>query len=149
LRKTCPQPTCAPTAKPSIYKIIGKLVRNAVKFTPSGGRVSVRCRLMDGAVNVYVEDTGVGIPTDALSRIGRPFEQLNSPLQNGIKGSGLGLAIARSLAELHGGSLRIRSSVGAGTIVRIRLPIAASICAPLQERGRRSPPRQIDTDVAA
>ena len=133
----------------AIEKIIGKLVRNAVKFTPSGGRVSVRCRLMDGAVNVYVEDTGVGIPTGALSRIGRPFEQLNSPLQNGIKGSGLGLAIARSLAELHGGSLRIRSSVGAGTIVRIRLPIAASICAPLQERGRRSPPRQIDTDVAA
>jgi two-component system cell cycle sensor histidine kinase PleC len=104
---------------------------------------------MDGAVNVYVEDTGVGIPTDALSRIGRPFEQLNSPLQNGIKGSGLGLAIARSLAELHGGSLRIRSSVGAGTIVRIRLPIAASICAPLQERARRSQPRQIHTDVAA
>lgn len=107
----------------ALEKIIGKLVRNAIKFTPQGGRVSIRSRLVDGAMNIFVEDTGVGIPRDALERICRPFEQINSPLQNGVKGSGLGLAIARSLAELHGGSLRIRSKVERGTVVRVRLPI--------------------------
>ena len=107
----------------ALQKIVGKLVRNAIKFTPQGGRVAVRCRLVDGAMNIFVEDSGVGIPRDVLERICRPFEQINSPLQNGMKGSGLGLAIARSLAELHGGSLRIRSTVGEGTVVRVRLPI--------------------------
>ena len=111
----------------ALEKVVGKLVRNAIKFTPQGGRVGVRCRLVDGAINIFVEDSGVGIPRDALDRICRPFEQINSPLQNGMKGSGLGLAIARSLAELHGGSLRIRSAVGRGTVVRVRLPIAADV----------------------
>jgi len=108
----------------AIEKVLGKLVRNAVKFTPSGGRVAVRCRLSDEAVSVYVEDTGVGIPEEALARLGRPFEQINSPLRNGIKGSGLGLAIARSLTELHGGTLRITSQAGVGTQVRVQLPLA-------------------------
>jgi len=110
----------------AIEKVLGKLVRNAVKFTPSGGRVAVRCRLTDDSVNLYVEDTGVGIPAEALARICRPFEQINSPLLNGVKGSGLGLAIARSLTELHGGDLRITSEVGIGTQVRVRLPLANS-----------------------
>ncbi|MBX9760017.1 MAG: PAS-domain containing protein [Beijerinckiaceae bacterium] len=120
----------------ALEKIIGKLVRNAIKFTPQGGRVSVRCRLVDGAMNIFVEDTGVGIPREALERICRPFEQINSPLQNGVKGSGLGLAIARSLAELHGGSLRIRSGVGQGTVVRVRLPIGPSALKALAAQGR-------------
>ena len=72
---------------------------------------------------IYVEDTGVGIDPEILPKLGRPFAQVDSPLENGNKGSGLGLAIARSLIELHGGALTLRSSLGAGTIVRIRLPI--------------------------
>ncbi|MDB5650015.1 MAG: Multi-sensor signal transduction histidine kinase [Hyphomicrobiales bacterium] len=109
----------------AVEKVLISLMRNAVKFTPEGGRITLRTRLADGAMNIYVEDTGVGISADALPRLGRPFEQIDSPLENGSKGSGLGLAIARSLIELHGGSLRIRSSLGAGTIVRVRLPLAA------------------------
>ncbi|OJY05326.1 MAG: PAS domain-containing sensor histidine kinase [Rhizobiales bacterium 62-17] len=107
----------------AIERVLGKLLRNAIRFTPSGGRVGVRCRMIDGAINIYVEDTGCGISTEALVRIGRPFEQINAPLENGSKGSGLGLAIARSLAELHGGSMRLRSTENVGTIVRIRLPL--------------------------
>ena len=122
----------------ALEKIIGKLVRNAIKFTPQGGRVGVRCRLVDGAMNIFVEDTGVGIPREALERICRPFEQINSPLQNGVKGSGLGLAIARSLAELHGGSLRIRSGVGQGTVVRVRLPIGPSALKAVAAQGRNA-----------
>jgi two-component system, cell cycle sensor histidine kinase PleC len=106
----------------AIEKILTILLRNAVKFTPNCGRVSVRARMVQGALNIYVEDTGMGIPPAPLARLGRPFEQLNGTLDNGMKGSGLGLAIARSLVDLHGGSIRIRSSLGNGTIVLVHLP---------------------------
>ena len=108
----------------ALQKILTILLRNAVKFTPNEGRISVRTRLIQGALNVYVQDTGMGIAAEPLARLGRPFEQLDGSLDNGMKGSGLGLAIARSLVDLHGGSMRIRSTVGAGTIVRVHLPQA-------------------------
>jgi two-component system cell cycle sensor histidine kinase PleC len=108
----------------ALEKILTILLRNAVKFTPNEGRISVRTRLIQGALNVYVQDTGMGIAAAPLARLGRPFEQLDGALDNGMKGSGLGLAIARSLVDLHGGSMRIRSTVGAGTIVRVHLPQA-------------------------
>jgi two-component system cell cycle sensor histidine kinase PleC len=73
-------------------------------------------------VALYVADTGRGIDPQALSRLGRPFEQNAAVLENGMKGSGLGLAIARALIDLHGGALRIRSQQGVGTIAMIRLP---------------------------
>lgn len=107
-----------------IEKVLTILLRNAVKFTPGHGRVNVRARKVLGALNIYVEDTGAGIPQPLLARLGRPFEQLNGGLDNGMKGAGLGLAIARSLVDLHGGSIRIRSTVGTGTIVLVHLPAA-------------------------
>jgi two-component system cell cycle sensor histidine kinase PleC len=115
----------------AIEKILTILLRNAVKYTQNGGRISVRARMIQGALNVYVEDNGKGIPPGPLARLGRPFEQLGAALNNGMKGSGLGLAIARSLIALHGGSLRIRSSVGNGTIVLVHLPEARDV--PLQK----------------
>ena len=60
------------------------------------------------------EDTGIGIPKEALKKLGRPFEQVESLLTKTHQGSGLGLAIAKSLTELHGGALRIRSTLGQG-----------------------------------
>jgi two-component system cell cycle sensor histidine kinase PleC len=109
----------------AIDKILKILLANAVKFTPDGGRITVRTRRVGKATNLYVEDTGIGIPADALRRIARPFEQRAPALCNGMRGSGLGLAIARSLVELHGGSMRIRSSVGSGTVVLVHLPVPA------------------------
>lgn len=106
----------------AVEKILGILLANAVKYTPAGGKVMVRARAVQGAVNIYVEDTGVGIPPEALARLGKPFEQSDQGLKNGMRGSGLGLAIARSLVELHGGSLRIRSQPDAGTVVLVHLP---------------------------
>jgi two-component system cell cycle sensor histidine kinase PleC len=107
----------------ALYQILGNLLDNAVKFTPDRGQVAVRLRQVPGALNVYIEDTGIGIPKEKLDRIGRPFEQVEGDLIRSYKGSGLGLAIARSLTELHGGSLRLRSSIGAGTIVMVHLPL--------------------------
>jgi two-component system cell cycle sensor histidine kinase PleC len=112
--------------RPAIEKILKILLANAVKFTPDGGRITVRARRVGQATNLYVEDTGIGIPADVLRRIARPFEQCG-PIFNGMKGSGLGLAIARSLVDLHGGSMRIRSVVGSGTVVLVHLPIPAKI----------------------
>ncbi|WNJ88913.1 PAS domain-containing sensor histidine kinase [Bosea sp. 685] len=107
----------------ALYQILGNLIDNAVKFTPEGGQVAVRLRQVPGALNIYIEDTGIGIPKEKIDRIGRPFEQVEGDLTRSYQGSGLGLAIARSLAELHGGSLRLRSSIGAGTIVMVHLPV--------------------------
>jgi two-component system cell cycle sensor histidine kinase PleC len=106
----------------ALQQILVNLLQNAVKFTPEGGAISVRTRSAGGAVNIYVEDTGIGIPAQALSKLGRPFEQVETEYSKTYKGSGLGLAIAKSLAELHGGSLRIRSQLNVGTIVLIHLP---------------------------
>ena len=110
-----------------LHKVLTSLLRNAVKYTPEGGAVTLRTRMMNDTVNIYVEDTGAGMAPEALARIGRPFEQIDTPLENGMRGSGLGLAIARSLVELHGGALHIRSTVGAGTIVCVQLPISAPV----------------------
>jgi two-component system cell cycle sensor histidine kinase PleC len=112
--------------RPAIEKILRILLANAVKFTPDGGRITIRARRVGKATNLYVEDTGIGIPAEDLRRIARPFEQ-RAPLRNGMKGSGLGLAIVRSLVELHGGSMRIRSIVGSGTVVLVHLPIPAEM----------------------
>ncbi len=110
----------------AIVQVIGNLLRNAVNFTPNGGEVSLRAKRVGDAVNIFVQDTGIGIPKDALDKISRPFEQSGAKLNDGYRGSGLGLAIARSLVELHGGSLRIRSAVGHGTIVLVHLPLDGS-----------------------
>jgi two-component system cell cycle sensor histidine kinase PleC len=106
-----------------IKQIIINLLSNAVKFTPDGGRITVRARIVSSHVNIAIEDTGIGIPKEALKNLGKPFEQVESQLTKTHRGSGLGLAIAKSLAELHGGAMRIRSSLGVGTIVLVRLPV--------------------------
>ena len=95
---------------------------NAVKFTPDGGKVIVRTRLVQNCIVLLIADTGIGIAPQALQRLGRPFEQVESQLTKTYHGSGLGLAIARSLTNLHGGSMRSRSKLGSGTVVRVSLP---------------------------
>ena len=101
-----------------------------MKFTPDGGTVTVRGRTRGGYVTIAIEDNGIGIPKDALHKLGRPFEQVESQLTKRHQGSGLGLAIAKSLAELHGGRMRIRSVLGTGTMVVVRLPRAACLALP-------------------
>jgi two-component system cell cycle sensor histidine kinase PleC len=108
----------------ALKQIVLNLLSNAVKFTPDGGAVSVHGRVRGGMVTIAINDNGIGIPKDALGKLGRPFEQVESQLTKRHQGSGLGLAIAKSLAELHGGTMRIRSVLGAGTTVVVRLPLA-------------------------
>jgi two-component system, cell cycle sensor histidine kinase PleC len=114
----------------ALKQIALNLLSNAVKFTPDGGAVTVRGRVRGGMVTIAIEDNGIGIPKDAVGKLGRPFEQVESQLTKRHQGSGLGLAIAKSLAELHGGAMRIRSVLGAGTTVVVRLPLEARPPAP-------------------
>ncbi|GHC69222.1 PAS domain-containing sensor histidine kinase [Limoniibacter endophyticus] len=103
------------------------LLSNALKFTNIGGRVTLRARLAGDAMVLSIEDNGCGIPKSALSKLGRPFEQVQNQFSKNHEGSGLGLAISRSLVELHGGALRIRSIERKGTIVSVRIPVRGSL----------------------
>ncbi|MHA1559287.1 MAG: PAS domain-containing sensor histidine kinase [Alphaproteobacteria bacterium] len=106
----------------SMKQILLNLLSNAFKFTPSGGQITVRVKQARDRIAISIQDTGIGIPPESIAKLGRPFEQVQNQFTKSHKGSGLGLAITRSLTELHGGTLRIRSREGKGTIVAIRLP---------------------------
>ena len=108
----------------ALKQIMLNLLSNAVKFTPERGRITVRGRVARNSVVIAISDTGIGITREALAKLGRPFEQVESQLTKSHHGSGLGLAIAKSLIELHAGIMRIRSTPGAGTIVVVCLPLA-------------------------
>ena len=111
------------------------LLSNAVKFTPAERRNhGARPDVAQRGRRSSIQDTGIGIPRDALQKLGRPFEQVESQLTKTHHGSGLGLAIAKSLVELHGGAMRIFSRFGAGTIVVVRFPLDRK-----PDRGQRRP----------
>jgi two-component system, cell cycle sensor histidine kinase PleC len=110
----------------AVKQIIVNLLSNAVKFTPDDGKVTVRGQMFDDSIVLMIADTGIGIAPESLRRLGKPFEQVESQLTKSYQGSGLGLAIARSLTGLHGGTMKLRSKLGAGTVVRVTLPRDAS-----------------------
>ena len=108
--------------KRALKQILINLLSNAVKFTLPGGKVSLRAYRYRGSVRIAIADTGVGIAKHEIARLGKPFEQVQNQLTKGHKGTGLGLAISRSLTELHGGKLDIKSKAGEGTTVTCILP---------------------------
>jgi two-component system cell cycle sensor histidine kinase PleC len=122
-----PQDMALVADRRAVKQIALNLLSNAVKFTPRGGMISVRARKARGVIAIAIEDTGIGIPRRSIDKLGKPFEQVQSQFSKNHKGSGLGLAIAKSLAEMHGGSLRIRSTEGRGTTVVVRLPVAGPV----------------------
>ncbi|HEX7243017.1 MAG TPA: ATP-binding protein [Longimicrobiaceae bacterium] len=115
-----------------VRQVLVNLLGNAVKFTPAGGAISVRCRVSARApagagpagawVGVGVEDTGVGIPPDQLERIFEPFTQVDQVHTREQGGTGLGLAISRRLARLMGGELVGESEPGRGSRFTLWLP---------------------------
>lgn len=112
-----------------VRQILLNLVTNALKFTRSGGRVTIRTGLTeDRELYFTVEDTGIGIPKDRIKVAMEPFGQVFQPiLARGTQGTGLGLPLARAMAELHGGALEIESEPGKGTAVTVRFPAFRSI----------------------
>ncbi|MCO5129821.1 MAG: ATP-binding protein [Xanthobacteraceae bacterium] len=106
----------------AVKQIVVNLLSNAVKFTPDGGRVIVRSRSVDNAIVLMIADTGIGIARQSMLKLGQPFEQVEGQLTKTYQGSGLGLAIAKSLTGLHGGSMRMKSKPGVGTVIGVTLP---------------------------
>jgi two-component system, cell cycle sensor histidine kinase PleC len=117
----------------ALKQIALNLLSNAVKFTPETGRVVMRGKAVKDCLLLGFADTGIGIARDALTRLGRPFEQVEGQLTKSHHGSGLGLAIAKSLVELHGGRMRIRSQIGRGTVVMVWLPVKPRCLLPKEE----------------
>lgn len=112
-----------------VKQIVLNLLSNAVKFTERGGRVVLGAALKDGAVEICVRDTGIGIAEEDLPKAFESFGQIDSRLSRKYEGSGLGLPLGRHLAELHGGSLTIESQVGVGTVATVHFPVQRSILA--------------------
>ncbi len=112
----------------AIKQVLINLLSNAVKFSNDGGRIHIRARQRKECVTISIEDNGIGISRQDLRKLGRPFEQVQNQFTKSHKGSGLGLAISRSLTELHGGAMKIRSTKGNGTIVSLRLPLKFAKC---------------------
>ncbi len=104
-------------------QIVLNLLSNAIKFTPEGGDVTLSVGIGgDGDFELTVSDTGVGIAESDLDTALAPFSQIENAQQRYHEGTGLGLPITRALAELHGGTLEIQSTLGLGTAVTVRLP---------------------------
>ncbi|MBX4336092.1 PAS domain-containing sensor histidine kinase [Bartonella raoultii] len=110
----------------AIKQIFLNLISNAVKFTPSGGSIDVCAFKKKNSLVFTIRDTGVGIPSSAIKKLGQPFEQVENQFTKTHTGSGLGLAISRSLLELHKGKLEITSQEMKGTTVTITMPIKQS-----------------------
>lgn len=122
-----------PDALPPLYadakrlrQVLLNVLSNAVKFTEQGYiRVAAQVEPGEGqdSLHIVVEDTGPGIPKEALDKLFEPFYQVDSSITRAAGGTGLGLAITRHLVELHGGRIWIESEVGKGTQVHILLPV--------------------------
>jgi signal transduction histidine kinase len=105
-------------------QVLINLLSNAVKFTPQGGTIELESCAADGVARISVRDSGVGIPEDKLAAIFEPFVQVERNLTSVTEGAGLGLAISRDLARAMGGDLRVRSTVGKGSVFTFELPLA-------------------------
>ena len=105
-----------------LKQVVINLLSNAVKFTPSGGRVTLRARSLDRAVEIAVCDTGVGIAADQQALVFEEFRQAGGDYLRKTEGTGLGLALAKRFVELHGGTMRLDSVVGQGSTFAFILP---------------------------
>lgn len=106
-----------------LRQVLLNLLVNSVKFTPPGGEVALIVRpLADGGAEFVVRDTGVGIPPEDMQRVLEPFSQARHSQVNNRDGTGLGLPLAKTLTEMHGGTLKLESTVGKGTTARVILP---------------------------
>jgi PAS domain S-box-containing protein len=105
-----------------LAQVLDNFVSNAIKFTPTGGWVTVTTRVLPGEVEIVVSDNGMGIPADEVPQLFQRFFRAEQATAGAIPGTGLGLAIGKAIVTGHGGRIRVESEAGAGTTFRIILP---------------------------
>ena len=109
-----------------LKQMLLNLVSNAIKFTPENGQVTITTRRVPGAMEISVADTGIGISEEDQGRIFHEFFQVDTGPGRREQGTGLGLALTRRFALLHGGDVRVSSTVGKGSVFTLRLPLEAA-----------------------
>jgi signal transduction histidine kinase len=107
-----------------LQQSLSNILHNAVKFTPPGGTVTISGERAGAMLKIVITDTGIGIPSDELDLVVRPFHRQRPAYDSRYQGVGLGLPFAKTIIELHGGRLSINSVQGSGTTVTIELPVA-------------------------
>jgi signal transduction histidine kinase len=105
-----------------LEELVCNLVSNAIKYTPSGGRVVASVSAAGDRAVVRVTDTGIGIPKDELPKLFQEFHRCSNVRQSGIEGTGLGMAIVKTLADRHRAEVRVESEEGRGTTVEVSFP---------------------------
>jgi two-component system phosphate regulon sensor histidine kinase PhoR len=112
-----------PADKGRVRQVIANLVHNAIKFTPTGGEITITTEALGKSVAVGITDTGIGIPKEELPRVFERFYK-GDKARTG-EGTGMGLAIAKHVVEAHGGSIRVESEEGEGSTFSFSLPLQA------------------------
>jgi K+-sensing histidine kinase KdpD len=130
--------TFLPTDLPLVWADPGKLnqillnlITNGIKYTHENGSVSVEARTADDLVEIWVNDTGIGIAREDQDKVFQRFTQIDSSATRSQGGTGLGLAIVRELVELHGGTIRLQSKLGKGSSFIFTMPISTKPADPL------------------
>ena len=123
-----------------IKQVLVHLLNNAIKFTPSGGSITIEVNqftsdvpnpnaILDGYMRVSIVDTGIGIAPENIQKLFQPFVQIDSDFNRKYQGTGLGLAFVKQVVELHGGNVSVVSDINKGSCFAIELPInACSLC---------------------
>ncbi len=109
-----------------IKQILLNLLSNAVKFTPEGGRIGIHAKKVDGAAEISVSDTGIGISPEDQERIFEEFRQVGGDYAHKTEGTGLGLTLAKKFVELHGGKIWVESELGKGSRFTFTLPVQSA-----------------------
>jgi cell cycle sensor histidine kinase DivJ len=109
-----------------LKQVFVNLIGNAIKFTPAGGRVTVSSETDATRLRIRISDTGIGMRNQDIPLVVQPFYRVTSAYDGKHQGAGLGLPFAKSVVELHGGTLGIESQVDVGTTVTVTLPLVSS-----------------------
>jgi len=116
------QPLLAKGDRQRIEQVLFHLLSNAIKYSPDGGKITV-CGKREGAwISISVSDEGIGIPPDEIDRVFQPFYRIDNPVTRQAGGIGLGLAICKAIAEAHGGTIQVESSLGRGSTFTFSWP---------------------------
>ncbi len=123
--KLCDPMPLAMVDSDSVFRVLGNLISNARKYSPEGGGIVIGTALVNGMIEVSVQDHGLGIPRESLGKLSEKFYRVDTSDRRQIKGTGLGLAISKRIVEAHGGAVAIRSDgPGQGSVFTFTLPIA-------------------------